>query len=184
MQIVSNIPERKWKGVFSSMDETEDRSGMSDEEQKRYVSDVGDTGSVLQSALTELLKLLPLMWTGQLRGLETLKVVAEIRAALVEGVSNVEILEAYLREWIKAGKKGQTLSLADARTMVLKARAEDIVKAVTFDDDTKFTYTTSDNFPESDTPEEQRRWMLRAYAEFETSILGFVKNVSEAEKGT
>ncbi len=173
------------------MGETEERfaamknkTGMSTEDQKRYVSDVGATGSIIQEASSELLKLLPLMWTGQLRELETLKVVATIRAAMVEGSANVEILEAYLREWIKAGKKGETLSLTDARTMVLKARAEDIVKAITFDDAIKFSFTGSEEFPEGDTPEEQKRWMLRAYVEFETSIQGFMANVSEGERGS
>lgn len=172
------------------MGETEDNfvalksgTGMSDEDQKRYVTDVGDTGSILQAASAELLKLLPRMWHGQLQNLDTLKILATLRSAMIEGMSNVEVLEAYLREWIRAGKKGETLSLTGARSMILKARAEDVVKAIKFDDDIKFVYTTSENFPEGDTEEEQRRWMLRAYAEFETTIQGFMKRVGVESEG-
>jgi len=171
---MSTADERAWEAV----------EDMTEEDQKRYVSDVGDTGSILQAATHELVKLIPRMWRGQLQNIDTLQVVATLREAMVEGLSNVEVLEAYLREWIKAGKKGQTLSLTDARTMILKARAEDIVKAVTFDDEIKFAFTNSEQFPEGDTPEEQRRWMVRAYAEFELAIQGFVANVSEGEQAS
>jgi hypothetical protein len=172
------------------MGETEDkfaemkrRTNMSDEEQKRYVTDVGDTGSLLHGASSELLKLLPLMWEGKAQATDTLAVVAAIREAMVEGVSNVEILEAYLREWIKAAKKGEALTLTDARTAVLQERAETVVGALSFDDEIKFTFTSFESFPEGETDEEViRRWKLRVYAEFELDLDGFLQNVAAGDR--
>jgi hypothetical protein len=159
-------------------EKSDENSGLSEQDQKRYVTDVGDTGSLLQSATTQLVRLLPRMWRGQLRNLDTLQVVAKIREALVQGVSNVEILESYLREWIKAGKKGQELSLVDARTMILKAKAEDVVSAIKFDDEIRFTFT-SPEFPEGEGNVEQ--WAQRTRAEFDSQLQGFLANVSSGD---
>ena len=151
-----------------------DASGMSEEEQRQYVSDVGDTGLLLQEASSELLKLLPLMWTGKLQTMEALSIIAALRSSMEEGSSNVDILEAYLRLWVQSARKSKKLSLVEARTSVLQERAEGIVGALTFDDDVKFSYTTSETFPEGNA-EEQRRWVIRISTQFESALQGFVK---------
>jgi len=155
-----------------------ENSGLNEEDQKRYVTDVGDTGSLLQAATAQLVRLIPRMWRGQLQNMDTLQVVATLRGVLVEGTSNVEILEAYLREWIKAAKKGQTLSLTDARTMVLKARAADIVNAVEFDDEIKFVFTSAE-LPEGLGDGDVSMWKARVIAEFESQLTGFLSQVTE-----
>ena len=80
---------------------SESKTELLPESQLLFVADVAATGTQLAAASNFIQCLIPRMWAGTLADRDTLMVATELTKALRDALQNAEIMEEYLREWVK-----------------------------------------------------------------------------------
>lgn len=154
------------------MQKATNNSGLNEEEAIQYVSDVGAIGQFLNETAQKVAELLPAMWEDRLFHETTTRETSTALRALRDAVRNLEIIDGYIREKIKAAKKGQTLGLFEAKEAVeAKLQAEEIE-----DDEVKLTFT-SKPFPEGRDSEEVKEWMEQQAMDFDTALENFAYQI-------